>query len=329
MKYYEFTLDNFPNCSYIFLFGGRSSGKSTSVAKYLKEKYDADKSEFVRVFRNYTAMRSATTWFSLFNDETTDIVFDRQKYLYNGVLFGHGIALSNEEVASKSSQYPNVDTIVFDEFVMIDPYGYYPNEPEHFMSIVSTVFRNRSGTVIFIGNNMNEMSKYNPFFRFFGLDWEAVNPKLGETIFWNASGFENGAKCAMEFIPVAYESEDEIPEMQRVAGNDVATTGSFKKDPEIKPQLFKDYHWIYVFEYNKVKMTMGFSVKNRCLLIGEYHGKHARNRPRINTRSVDTFRFYNSKAFTVAMERIGNKWGTAYENARVKAAWLDIIKGEV
>ena len=87
MKYYEFDLANFPNCSYIFLFGGRSSGKSTSVAKYLKDKYDADKSEFVRVFRNYTAMRSATTWFSLFNDETTDIVFDRQKYLYNGMPF--------------------------------------------------------------------------------------------------------------------------------------------------------------------------------------------------------------------------------------------------
>lgn len=327
MKYFEFNIDTYEDASYIFLFGGRSSGKSTSVVKAAFNNYMNNNSfKFVRIFRDMAARSKGDGWFRNINP---DVKFEVGSYKYNSNTFCDTITLTMEETY-KGNQYPDCQWMIFDEFVLRDPIRYRFRECESLMSAVSTVFRHRDGRVILIGNNLNEMSKYNPFFKFFGLNWDSININLGDIYFWTAPSteFSEPAKCAIHFIPIAYTSEAEIPKMQRVAGNDVATTGKFAHDPSIIPTYFqnvKDIWWRCVIEYNGIKIAIGFDHERKLILIGEYPGKHADRRLRLNNH-VDYVKFFSGTIYDNIRAKQMRRWKIIYSSPAVKSIWLDINK---
>ena len=81
-------------------------------------------------------------------------------------LCGFAIPLSIANIL-KSSSYENVDTIIFDEF-LIDKgsYHYLQNEVVQLLDVIETVARLREIRVIFLGN---AISITNPYFTFFNL----------------------------------------------------------------------------------------------------------------------------------------------------------------
>ena len=81
-------------------------------------------------------------------------------------LAGFSIPLSVANIL-KSSTYDNVDTIIFDEFI-IDKgnYHYLQNEVIQLLDVIETVARLRDIRVIFLGN---AISITNPYFTFFNL----------------------------------------------------------------------------------------------------------------------------------------------------------------
>lgn len=119
--------------------------------------------------------RSGKFWLANWNDE-------KQKYTTAEKPFCYCFALSEME-HDKSTAYPNIANIVFDEF--ITRRFYLPDEFVLFMNVVSTIVRDRKiDRIYMLGNTVN---KYNPYFENFGINKDLEQGKIqlyqfGETL---------------------------------------------------------------------------------------------------------------------------------------------------
>lgn len=100
----------------------------------------------------------SSQWFlSKFDEKLDRVVRDENP-------FCHGFALSVGE-HDKSTSYPRIRTILFDEFITRD--SYHEDEFVRFMNTISTIVREKAETTIFMcGNTVN---KYCPHFKEMGL----------------------------------------------------------------------------------------------------------------------------------------------------------------
>ena len=92
-----------------------------------------------------------------YDDELDRLIFDETPFCY-------GFSISDQE-HDKSSSFPNITTIVFDEF-MTRQY-YLQNEFVLFVNVLSTIIRHRCDVKIFM--LANTVNKYCPYFKEMGL----------------------------------------------------------------------------------------------------------------------------------------------------------------
>lgn len=160
--------------------GQRGCGKTFQAKKWAVKKFIETGKEFIWIRRYKTELKELDTFF---NDLISEGFFPshslevkgKKAYIDNKVA-GYFVALSVSS-NKKSVPYPNVDKIIFDEF-MIEKGNirYLPNEVDTFLAFFDTVVRNRSDCrALLIGNNM---SVTNPYFDAFNI----VIPK--GTTFW-------------------------------------------------------------------------------------------------------------------------------------------------
>lgn len=80
--------------------------------------------------------------------------------------FGYAMSL-NIQQDYKSGSWPNVNKIIFDEFIIENPARrYLANEPDQFVNLISTVLRERKGRIIALSN---AGAMYNPYFAYYGV----------------------------------------------------------------------------------------------------------------------------------------------------------------
>lgn len=188
MKYYSLKNILARGCQYNLIIGERSNGK-TYAALY-KAVFDYIKTgkqfALVRRWRDdfigkrgesmFEALNNNGVVESLTNGQWTGIYYYASKwYLYiideitgkrilSDTPVGYGFSLSSTE-HDKSTSYPNVTNIIFDEF--ISRTGYIKDEFILFMNTISTIVRHRTDvTIIMLGNTVN---KYCPYFNEMGL----------------------------------------------------------------------------------------------------------------------------------------------------------------
>jgi len=146
------------------------------------------------------------------------------KPLYNqDDIFCHLFALSDTE-HNKSISFPNVRTIVFDEFMTRG--AYLPNEFVNFMNTLSTIVRDRKDVTIFmLGNTVN---KYSPYFKEMGLT-KVADMKQGSIEVYTYGDSE--LKVAVEYCASMGESKGsnvyfafDNPKLQMI------TTGAWELD---------------------------------------------------------------------------------------------------
>lgn len=188
MKFYSLDAILKKGADYNIVFGERSNGKTYAALKYCIEQFYKTGGEFAYIRRwkeDILGKRAANIFAALESDgaiaDATDGEFTRVKY-YNGVFYlanfdettqklvsdnkpcGYTFALSDSE-HNKSVSYPNVTTIVFDEF--LTRRYYLVDEFVTFMNVLSTIIRQRDNVKIFmLGNTVN---KYCPYFAEMGL----------------------------------------------------------------------------------------------------------------------------------------------------------------
>lgn len=185
-----YTLDRIKElkCQYNLIFGKRSNGKTYAVlyegvANYIKH---GKQMAYIRRYReDFVGKRGQTLFNALVSNnvisELTNGKWDNVKYMSSqwflarrdpvndkmitdSTPFCYGFSLGQME-HDKSTSYPDITTVVFDEF--ISRIGYIPNEFVLFMNVLSTIIRQRDDVRIYmLGNTVN---KYCPYFTEMGL----------------------------------------------------------------------------------------------------------------------------------------------------------------
>lgn len=186
MKFY--TLDNIfsKKCTYNIIFGERSNGKTYAALKYIIEQYvkKGEQGALVRRWKEDFRGKRGQAMFEAFSNGviekltngafTTVYYYGGKWYLANKTEddklvpasdpFCWGFSLSDVE-HDKSTSYPRITTIFFDEFLTRQ--YYLPDEFVTFMNVVSTIVRQRDNVkIIMAGNTVN---KYCPYFTEMGL----------------------------------------------------------------------------------------------------------------------------------------------------------------
>lgn len=188
MNFYNLQKINRKNATYNIIFGERSNGKTYALLKKGLQDYCKDGSQmaYVRRWKEDITGRRASRLFSGLNDN--DEVSKASKGKFKGVHYWAGkfylcnyddsgkaiysdsdvlaftFALSDSE-HDKSTSFPDIKTIVFDEFLTNKLY--LQDEFVLFMNTVSTIVRKREDVKIYmLGNTVN---KYCPYFAEMGL----------------------------------------------------------------------------------------------------------------------------------------------------------------
>lgn len=223
-KYYSLKNILSEKADYNMIIGERSNGKTYACLKYCLEDFYKNGNEFVYLRRwdeDIKSKRADTVFASLVangeidkitNGEFNNIVFYRGKYFlgnYNDETKKivaskkaccYALALSTME-HDKSTSYPKVVNIVFDEF--LTRRYYLPDEFVIFMNVLSTVIRDRKGIKIFmLGNTVN---KFCPYFDEMGL--KNVSSQIQDTIDVYSYG-ESGLRVAVEYCGNIQKKKD-------------------------------------------------------------------------------------------------------------------------
>lgn len=190
-KYYDIShlVRDYPDAYYYVAFGERSNGKTYSALDYALERYYSTGEQFayIRRFGQDIKKKNLQNLFSThiengrlvklskgeFNlvDYTTGMFIPyyyqegEKKVVRASEPIGFAFDLNSME-HHKSTSYPKVTTVIFDEF--LSRQGYLTNEFVLLMNTLSTIIRDRVNVKIFmIGNTVN---RYCPYFQEMGLN---------------------------------------------------------------------------------------------------------------------------------------------------------------
>ncbi len=177
------------NAHYNVIFGKRSNGKTYNLLYKILKNYieKGEQGGYIRRYREDFRGKRGNVLFdglvandviSKLSDGKWDCVKfysdrwylakheenDPSKMISDSTPFCYAFALAQME-HDKSTSYPLITTVVFDEF--ISRIGYLPNEFVLFMNCLSTVIRQRNDVKIYmLGNTVN---KFCPYFQEMGL----------------------------------------------------------------------------------------------------------------------------------------------------------------
>ena len=212
-----YTLDRIlkKNADYNIIFGERSNGKTYATLLYgIKQYIETGKQmAYIRRWREDLRGKRAESLFmnhvangviqELTNGEYNEVFYisgkwflsfyneETKKRVPDNVPFCYGFCLSEQE-HEKSSSYPNITTIVFDEF--LTRRYYLPDEFMLYMNLLSTIIRQRNDVKVFmLGNTVNQFC---PYFTEMGL--KQVRVMEQGTIDIYRFG-EHGATVAVEY----------------------------------------------------------------------------------------------------------------------------------
>ena len=151
------------------IIGPRGIGKSFGATDFVTNQFIKKGDEFVYLRRYKTELsRGVKNFFSALIHEEK---YPEHKLETKGLTFliddevaGYGMTLSTAQQL-KSSNFPKVKTIIFDEFLIEPGQGHYlKNEVFAFLGLIETIARTRDIRVFMLGNSVTEI---NPYFLFF------------------------------------------------------------------------------------------------------------------------------------------------------------------
>ena len=267
-----YTLDNILsyNADYNVIYGERSNGKTTAVLKHaLEDHIDSGYINQLGIIRRYeedfrgkngqqmyegiinlgwineltkgkynSVYYYSKRWFLCHYNE------DGEKDLQAPDPFALGFAITSEE-HYKSTSYPFVNTILFDEFITRS--YYLPEEFVKFQNLLSTIIRLRTNVTIFMcGNTIN---RFCPYFNEMGLHGVKKQTKGSIDIYTYG---ESDLKVAVEYsdFPAKKKASNKYfafnnPKLQMI------TNGGWEIDiyPHL-PEKYKPKEVVYQFFIN-------------------------------------------------------------------------------
>ena len=157
------------NALFNFIIGNRGGGKTYGTKQYVINRFLKYGEQFAYVRRFRDEIKDTKTYFDDIanNFPSHDFSVKGREFFIDGETARFAIALSSSKL-KKSVAYPNVQTIIFDEFI-IDKgfYHYLPNEVEYFLDLYETIARTRDNVRVYFLSNAITIN--NPYFDYFKL----------------------------------------------------------------------------------------------------------------------------------------------------------------
>lgn len=214
--YYSYKDIDATEAQYRMIIGERSNGKTYGALLKMIDNYvDNDKqSAYIRRYREDFVGKRGNTLFAAI--EASGYIEEKTNGEWNGVYyysgawylkyqeggekpikddkpFCYGFAINNME-HDKSTSYPNVTLVVFDEFLSRS--FYLNNEFVLFMNVISTIVRQRDDVTIYMLGNT--VSNYSPYFNEMGITG-VKDMKQGDIDVYSYG--ESSLKVAIEYAP--------------------------------------------------------------------------------------------------------------------------------
>lgn len=161
-----------------FVIGERGCGKTFGAKVAMLKKFLKTGEQFIYLRRYKTELDTSlqTFWADIqgngyFEDYNLKVKKSKMltTFLCNDKVCGYAVPLSTANIL-KSTAFPKVKTIIFDEFILdgaSGTYHYLRNEVTMMLDVIETVGRLRDIQVVFLGN---ALSITNPYFAYFDLD---------------------------------------------------------------------------------------------------------------------------------------------------------------
>lgn len=235
---------------HIFIdFTGRGTGKTTNLAVDLADYCYKKHRQFILVSRDAFKQVKRKAWFynAMARGLTPyDIRCEGNEFKIGEQTIGRNYSL-HAYADYRSLEFPETDFVVFEEFVELEPSNYWSDngvsEAQFLSDLLSTVFRDRSdGCCILLGNNLNEDSKYNPYFEAFGIDFDEMDIKIGN--FYHIRNDKHIHICL--YYGGMGRFSDDLDDVEGWAAflpeNDVALTGEFKPNPLILSNFLHEHN---------------------------------------------------------------------------------------
>lgn len=284
-KYYSLNKILEYNAHYNLLIGERSNGKTFACLEYGIRKYieSCEQMAIVRRWNDDFKGKRASVMFDSLIDagiitkyskgEWTGVEFksgrwylmriEEEKKIVDETPFAYAFSLSAVE-HDKSTSYPNITTVFFDEFLTRQ--YYLPNEFILFMNVLSTIIRDRNNVKIFMaGNTVNQ---YSPYYVEFGLK-NIKKMKKGDIDIYKYG--DSGLTLAVEFTdnPQKKKKSDfyfafDNPALDMITGKNSVW------EMDIYPHLPmkyapKDVKFIYFIIFDNEILQCEIIYLNKCL----------------------------------------------------------------
>ncbi|ALH46486.1 terminase [Bacillus phage VMY22] len=152
-----------------FVIGARSYGKTFGLKVHAVKSFIKKGEQFMYVRRNKDDLKTIEEFFQdiAFKFPEHELTVKNKQFFIDGKLAGWAIPLHKWQ-AYKSTPYPNVTLMIYDEFIREKDGGrYLPNEPRALSNFMHTVFRDRDNVRCVC--LANAVTLANPFFIYFKL----------------------------------------------------------------------------------------------------------------------------------------------------------------
>lgn len=175
--YYNFDKLFSYNFLIAFVIGERGCGKTFNSKVAVLKKFLKTGEQFIYIRRYKTELDTALSTFwndiqynGYFADHTLKVKKNKMltEFVCDNKVCGYAVPLSTANIL-KSTAFPNVKTIIYDEFLLDNggTYRYLKNEVTMMLDVIETVGRLRDIQVIFLGN---ALSVTNPYFAYWNLE---------------------------------------------------------------------------------------------------------------------------------------------------------------
>lgn len=171
-KYYDISTILSYNKILNFIIGQRGGGKTFGAKKWAINDFLKRGNEFIwiRHFKQEIKQLKRNFWDDIIHSGLyPDVEFSisGDKLYINNKLCGYLIALSTSNQL-KSSSYPKVNKIIFDEFIFEKGHNHYRgDEVNDFVNLLDTIIRDRDNCrAVLIANNVQTT---NPYFHYFNI----------------------------------------------------------------------------------------------------------------------------------------------------------------
>lgn len=175
--YYNFDKLFSYNFLIAFVIGERGCGKTFGSKVAVLKKFLKTGEQFIYIRRYKTELDTALSTFwndiqynGYFADHTLKVKKNKMltEFVCDNKVCGYAVPLSTANIL-KSTAFPNVKTIIYDEFLLDNggTYRYLRNEVTMMLDVIETVGRLRDIQIIFLGN---ALSVTNPYFAYWNLE---------------------------------------------------------------------------------------------------------------------------------------------------------------